>query len=83
MIYIILACILAADLWFIFYKFKHQGFIQAFVDFMILVSINSALGGSLGGEIIGTLAAFFISIYLWFNPPRLELTFKKRHIGYR
>lgn len=75
MIYIVLAVILFIDLWFIFYKLKNQGFIPAFVDLMILIAINSVMGGSLGGEIIGTIAAFLISVYLWFYPPKLSLIF--------
>jgi hypothetical protein len=45
--------------------------------------INSILGGTIAGEIIGTVAAFFISIWLWFYPPRLLLKFEKRKIGFR
>lgn len=83
MLYLALAVILFVDLWFIFYKLKNQGFIPAFVDLMLLIAINSVMGGSLGGEIIGTVAAFLISIYLWFNPPTLSIVFKKRAKSYR
>lgn len=78
MLYIVLAIILAIDLLFVFYKLKHQGFFPAFIDLMLLVVINAVMGGSLGGEIIGTVAAFIISVYLWFYPPRLTITFKRR-----
>lgn len=83
MLYIVLSVILAIDLWFIFYKFQRQGFFPALVDITILIIINSVMGGSLGGEIIGTMAAFFISIYLWFSPPRLHIIFGRKQRGYR
>ena len=83
MLYIILAVILAVDLLFVFYKLKHQGFFPAFIDLMLLVVINAVMGGSLGGEIIGTVAAFIISVYLWFYPPVFTVAFKRKSMGYR
>ena len=82
-LYIVLAFILAIDLLFVSHKFKKQGFFPALIDIVLLLVINSFLGGSLGGEIIGTVAAFIISVYLWFNPPRLTLMFGSRNKAYR
>lgn len=83
MIYMIIAILLAVDLLFVFYKFRRQGFFPAFIDLMLLVVINAVMGGSLGGEIIGTTAAFIISVYLWFYPPVFTIAFKRKHTGYR
>jgi hypothetical protein len=81
--YIVLAGILTADILFVRFKFTRQGFFPAAIDIGLLVMINSILGGTIAGEIIGTVAAFFISIWLWFYPPKLLLKFEKRKIGFR
>jgi hypothetical protein len=81
--YIFLAAILTADILFVRFKFNRQGFFPAAIDIALLVLINSVIGGTIAGEIIGTVAAFFISIWLWFNPPRLFLKFEKRKVGFR
>jgi hypothetical protein len=83
MMYIFLAVILTADILFVRFKFNRQGFFPAAIDVGLLVLINAVIGGTLAGEIIGTVAAFLISIWLWFNPPRLMLKFERRKVSYR
>lgn len=69
--YIILAVILAFDLLIVKWKFEHARYADAILDISLLICINIFLGGSLGGEIVGTIAAFIISLYLLAFPPKL------------
>ena len=78
-----LGALLTADLLFVRFKWIHQGAFPAIVDIGLLVLINAVIGGTIMGEIIGTIAAFFISIYLWFFPPHISLKFHKRIQPYR
>lgn len=78
-----LGLLLTTDLLFVKFKWNSQGALPAIIDISLLVLINSILGGTIMGEIIGTIAAFLISIYLWFYPPKLMLVFEKRKRGYR
>ena len=78
-----LGILLTADLLFVRFKWNSQGAFPALVDIALLVLINAVIGGTIMGEIIGTIAAFLISIYLWFYPPHLMLVFEKRNKGYR
>lgn len=78
-----LGALLTADLLFVRFKWIHQGAFPAIVDIGLLVLINAVIGGTIMGEIIGTIAAFFISIYLWYFPPKLMLKFERRKVGYR
>jgi fucose permease len=78
-----LGFLLTADLLFVRFKWNKQGAFPAIIDISLLILINAILGGTIMGEIIGTIAAFLISIYLWFYPPRLLIVFEKRSKGYR
>ena len=80
---IFLGLILTADILFVRFKFNRQGFFPAALDVALLVLINAVIGGTIMGEIIGTVAAFFMSIWLYWYPPKLVLIFKRKNIGYR
>ena len=78
-----LGILLAADILFVRFKFNRQGFFPAAVDVALLVLINAVIGGTIMGEIIGTIAAFLMSIWLYWYPPKLMLKFERRKVGYR
>jgi hypothetical protein len=78
-----LGFLLTADLMFVRFKWNRQGAFPALVDVALLILINAVIGGTIMGEIIGTIAAFLMSIWLYWNPPRLVLVFHKRKVGYR
>jgi hypothetical protein len=80
---VFLGIILTADILFVRFKFNRQGFFPAALDVALLVLIDSVIGGTIMGEIIGTIAAFFMSIWLYWYPPKLVLVFKRKEIGYR
>ena len=69
--YLVLAIILAFDLMIVKWKFEHERYADALLDITCLVILNMTFGGSLGGELMGTIAAFIISIYLLIFPPKL------------
>jgi hypothetical protein len=80
---VFLGIILTADILFVRFKFNRQGFFPAALDVALLVLINAVIGGTIMGEIIGTIAAFFMSIWLYWYPPKLVLVFKRKNVGYR
>jgi hypothetical protein len=80
---VFLGLILTADILFVRFKFNRQGLFPAALDVALLVLINAVIGGTIMGEIIGTIAAFFMSIWLYWYPPQLVLMFKRKDVGYR
>lgn len=80
---VFLGLLLTADILFVRFKYNRQGFFPAAIDVALLVLINAVIGGTIMGEIIGTIAAFFMSIWLYWYPPQLVLMFKRKKVGYR
>lgn len=73
--YGILAIVLAFDLMIVKWKFEHNRYADAIVDVTCLAVLSWFMGGSLGGEIVATIAAFIISIYLLIYPPKFTQAF--------
>ena len=71
MLYLVIAIIIAFDLLVIKWKFEHQRYADAILDIILFYITNQIFGGSLGGELIASMGAFIISVYLLAYPPNL------------
>lgn len=58
------------------YKFENKRYADAILDFIILVTLSMLFKGSLGGLQVATVASAIVSIYLWYNPPKLPFKSK-------
>lgn len=52
------------------YKVEKGRYEDAIFDSVVLISLASVFGGSMGGMIIATISSFIVSIYLMFSPPK-------------
>lgn len=58
------------------HKFEKKRFADAILDFIILLALSILFKGSLGGLQVATVASAIVSIYLWYNPPKLPFKAK-------
>lgn len=68
--YLILGLALAFNLLVIKEKYQRGRTEDATLDFALLAVITYFFSGSYGALVIGTIASAFISVWLFFNPPK-------------
>jgi Ca2+/Na+ antiporter len=57
----------AFNLLVILWKLKNKRYSDGLLDFMLFITIIFLFSGTLGGMVIGMIASFVISIYLYFT----------------
>ena len=62
----------ALNLTVIIYKLRHSMYLNAFIDAALLVALAKVFGGSITGLMTATVASFFVSVYLFVSPPKIE-----------
>lgn len=68
--FLIVGIVTAFNIIVIMMKFNHNRESEAFLDMALFGVILWLTSGSLGGMIVGMIASAFISIYLYFSPPK-------------
>ena len=53
------------------YKFEKQRCADGTLDLFLLAVLSFLFMGSFGGLVVSTIASAFISVYLYFYPPKL------------
>lgn len=56
----------------ILWKFNHERYIDAILDFVIFVVIALLFAGTITGLQIGMIASMLVSLYLLINPPKIN-----------
>ena len=54
-------------------KFENDRTMDAWFDMGSLIILGWLFSGSVGGLAMGTIASAIISVYLFFDPPRLDM----------
>ena len=68
--FLIVGIVTAFNIIVIMMKFNHNRESEAFLDMVLFGVVLWLTSGSLGGMIVGMIASAFISIYLYFSPPK-------------
>ena len=58
---------------FIKWKFDKSGYADATLDLTLLVIVMLLFSGSYGALVVGTVASAFISLFLYFSPPKFNI----------
>ena len=74
---LIIGVVVAANIIFILFKYEKKRFSDAIVDTLLLLIVTILFSGSYAGLVVATIASLLISIYLYKNPPKLQLNIKR------
>lgn len=69
--FLILGIVSALNFIFILHKFQKKRFEDATLDSLLFVGVVVLFNGTYAGMVVGMIASLLVSIYLYFNPPRL------------
>jgi hypothetical protein len=58
---------------FIKWKFDKSRYADATLDLTLLVIVMLLFSGSYGALVVGTIASAFISLFLYFSPPKFNI----------
>lgn len=58
---------------FIKWKFDKSRYADATLDLTLLVIVMLLFSGSYGALVVGTVASAFISLFLYFSPPKFNV----------
>lgn len=58
---------------FIKWKFDKSRYADATLDLTLLVIVMLLFSGSYGALVVGTVASAFISLFLYFSPPKFNI----------
>ena len=58
---------------FIKWKFDKSRYADATLDLTLLVIVMLLFSGSYGALVVGTVATAFISLFLYFSPPKFNI----------
>ena len=67
--FLIIGIAVAANIIIIKMKFDRKRIEDGIFDSLLLATITIVFGGSYAGLVVGTIASFFISLYLLASPP--------------
>lgn len=68
--FLIIGFAVAANIIIIKMKFDRKRYEDGIFDTILLILITIIFGGSYAGLVVGTIASFFISLYLFSSPPK-------------
>jgi phosphoglycerol transferase MdoB-like AlkP superfamily enzyme len=72
--FLILGIVVAFNMIVIYVKIRAKRFLDALLDFLMLLILSLVFGGTYSGLVVATVASFIISIYLFINPPKIDLS---------
>jgi len=77
---IIMGLAVAFNLMVIKYKIEHKRFSDGIMDLSMLILIGIFFSSSTEALMIGTMASAFISIFLYFNPPKFQFPIGSQNV---
>lgn len=69
----IIGVVVAFNFLVIYAKITKKRYLDAILDAALLSTVSILFGGSYAGLVVSTIASAIISIYLFFNPPKIKL----------
>jgi len=80
---IVFAVATFANITIVYFKLRHNQIQNAIVDLSVLIALTYVFGGSTAGLAIATLTSAMFSIYLFFDPPEINLPSRKNKKNWR
>ncbi len=76
---IIMAISVATNIIFVKWKLEHKRHYDALLDGIVFIFLITIFSKTVTGLSIATLASSFVSIYLYFSPPKKLFSFKRKN----